>query len=158
MRSYPRLPVLGWSAFAGERAAPTHGVLSNPHRRYTTSGRAAIALALRVLGIRPGNKVLVPTYHCPTMIAPVVRAGAQPMFYPITATGGIDLEWLQRADLVGARAMLAAHYFGIPQPMSEVRAFCDSYRIALIEDCAHAFFGLSDGAAVGAGETLRLRA
>jgi len=149
MRSYPRLPVLGWSAFAGERAAPTHGVLSNPHRRYTTSGRAAIALALRVLGIRPGNKVLVPTYHCPTMIAPVVRAGAQPMFYPITATGGIDLEWLQRADLVGARAMLAAHYFGIPQPMSEVRAFCDSYRIALIEDCAHAFFGLSDGAAVG---------
>jgi dTDP-4-amino-4,6-dideoxygalactose transaminase len=149
MRSYPRLPVLGWSAFSGERAAPTRGVLSAHHRCYTTSGRAAIALALRVLEIRPGDKVLVPTYHCPTMIAPVVQSGAQPMFYPITESGGVDLEWLQRAALAGARAMLATHYFGIPQPMLRLRAFCDAHRIALIEDCAHAFFGVSDGVAVG---------
>ncbi|MGC2518220.1 MAG: DegT/DnrJ/EryC1/StrS family aminotransferase [Burkholderiales bacterium] len=149
MRSYPRLPVLGWSAFSGERAAPTPGVLNALHRRYTTSGRAAIALALRALEIRPGDKVLVPTYHCPTMIAPVVQSGAQPMFYPITASGGVDLEWLRRAPLAGTRAMLAAHYFGIPQPMSRLRAFCDARRIALIEDCAHAFFGMSDGVAVG---------
>jgi dTDP-4-amino-4,6-dideoxygalactose transaminase len=149
MRSYPRLPVLGWSAFSGGRAAPTRGVLSVRYRRYTTSGGAAIALALRVLGIRPGDKVLVPTYHCPTMIAPVVQSGAQPAFYPITASGGADLEWLQRSAPAGTRAMLAAHYFGFPQPMSRLRAFCDAHRIALIEDCAHAFFGVSDGVAVG---------
>jgi dTDP-4-amino-4,6-dideoxygalactose transaminase len=45
--------------------------------------------------------------------------------------------------------MLATHYFGFPQPMSRLRAFCDARRIALIEDCAHAFFGVSEGAAVG---------
>lgn len=149
MRSYPRLPVLGWSAFSGARAAPIGGVLSSPHRRYTTSGRAAIALALQALEIGLGGKVLVPTYHCPTMIAPVARVGAQPMFYPITASGAVDLEWLERADLAGVRAMLATHYFGISQPMSRLRAFCDSHGIALIEDCAHAFFGESDGAPVG---------
>ena len=149
MRAYPRLPVLGWSAFSGERAAPTRGVLSARHRRYTTSGRAAIALALRALEIRPGDKVLVPTYHCPTMIAPVAQSGAEPMFYPITASGGVDLEWLQHAALAGARAMLATHYFGFPQPLSRLRAFCDAHRIALIEDCAHAFFGVSEGVAVG---------
>ena len=149
MGSYPRLPVLGWSAFSGERAAPARGVMDARHRRYTTSGRAAIALALRVLEIKPGDKLLVPTYHCPTMIAPVVHIGAQPMFYPITASGGADLEWLQRADLVGARALLATHYFGIPQPMSGARAFCNAHRIALIEDCAHAFFGACDGVSVG---------
>jgi dTDP-4-amino-4,6-dideoxygalactose transaminase len=141
--------VLGWSAFSGERAAPAPGVLSARYRRYTTSGRAAIALALRALEIRWGDKVLVPTYHCPTMIAPVVRSGAQPMFYPITASGAVDLEWLQRAALDGVRAMLATHYFGIPQPMSTLRAFCDVHRIALIEDCAHAFFGVSEGVAAG---------
>jgi len=149
MRTFPRLPVLGWSAFSGERAAPIGGVLSARHRRYTTSGRAAIALALRVLEVKPGEKVLVPTYHCWTMIAPVVQSDAQPMFYPMTASGGADLEWLQRADLAGVRAMLAAHYFGIPQPMSGVRSFCDANGIALIEDCAHAFFGASEGVAVG---------
>jgi len=149
MGSYPRLPVLGWSAFSGQRAPPIGGVLSARYRRYTTSGRAAIALALHVLEVKPGDKVLVPTYHCPTMIAPVVQAGAHPMFYPVTASGGVDLEWLQRAALAGVRAVLATHYFGIPQPMSGVRSFCDAHRIALIEDCAHAFFGLSDGVAVG---------
>jgi len=149
MRSYPKLPVLGWSAFSGARAAPTPGVLSARHRRYTTSGRAAIALALRVLEIRPGDKVLVPTYHCPTMIAPVVQSGADPMFYPVTASGGVDLEWLQRAAIAGTRAILATHYFGFPQPMSRLRAFCDANRIALIEDCAHACFGMSEGVAVG---------
>ena len=149
MRSYPRLPVLGWSAFSGEGAAPARGVLSTRHRRYTTSGQAAIALALRVLEIKPGEKVLVPTYHCPAMIAPVVQTGAQPMFYPITVSGGVDLEWLQRAALAGVRAMLATHYFGFPQPMLRLRAFCDAHRIALIEDCAHAFFGMSEGVALG---------
>src|ERR1700694_2284439 len=149
MDPFPRLPVLGWSAFSGERAPSVGGVLSARYRRYTTSGRAAIALALRVLKVTPGDKVLVPTYHCPTMIAPVVRAGAKPVFYPITASGGVDLDWLQGADLGGARALLVTHYFGIPQPMLGVRAFCNAHRIALIEDCAHAFFGMSDGVAVG---------
>jgi len=141
--------VFGWSAFSGARAARSGGVLSCRYRRYTTSGRAAIALALRALAIGSGDKVLVPTYHCPTMIAPVAQIGARPMFYPITASGAVDLEWLGRAPLAGVRALLATHYFGVPQPMSELRAFCDGHRIALIEDCAHAFFGESDGSAVG---------
>jgi dTDP-4-amino-4,6-dideoxygalactose transaminase len=124
------------------------GILDLPHRRFTTSGRAAIAVALRALGVGPGDKVLVPTYHCPTMIAPVVRSGAQPVFYPITASGGVDPDWLS-CQAAGARAILATHYFGIPQPMSALRAFCDAKSIALIEDCAHACFGVSEGAPVG---------
>jgi dTDP-4-amino-4,6-dideoxygalactose transaminase len=149
MGAYPRLPVLGWSAFSGERGAPARGVMDARHRRYTTTGRAAIALALRILRVMPGDRVLVPTYHCPTMIAPVVQVGAQPQFYPITPSGGVDLKWLEGVSLVGARALLATHYFGIPQPMSKVRVFCNAHRIALIEDCAHAFFGTSEGRSVG---------
>lgn len=156
MRSYPRLPVLGWSAFSGPRATPSGGVLNNPFKRYTTSGRAAIALALRALDIERGDKVLVPTYHCPTMIAPVARIGAQPVFYPITASGAADQGWLERAQLGGVRALLATHYFGIPQPMSRLRAFCDAHRIALIEDCAHAFFGEYEGAPVGGSGNLAI--
>lgn len=71
------------------------------------------------------------------------------MFYPITASGAADLEWLTAAPLAGVRALLAAHFFAIPQPMSRLRAFCDARRIALIEDCAHAFFGEFEGRALG---------
>ena len=61
--------------------------------------------------------MLVPTYHCPTMIAPVVALDVEPVFYPIGAEGGAQIEWLERQPLEGVRALLAAHYFGLPQPM-----------------------------------------
>jgi dTDP-4-amino-4,6-dideoxygalactose transaminase len=119
------------------------------HRRATVSGRAAIGLALQALGVRPGERVLVPTYHCPTMITPIVAAGAVPVFYPISSSGGPNLAWLGERGTVGARAMLVAHYFGVPQAMAGIRQFCDANGLALVEDCAHAFFGASDGRAVG---------
>ena len=146
---YPRLPVLGWSAFSRRSAELPPGVMDAKHRRATVSGRAAIALALQVLGVRPGERVLVPTYHCPTMITPIFAAGALPVFYPIGSTGGPSLAWLEQHGKGRARAMLVAHYFGIPQAMAGIRAFCDENGLALIEDCAHAFFGVSEGRAVG---------
>lgn len=146
---YPRLPVLGWSAFSRSPAEVLPGVMDAKQRRYTASGRAAIGLALQALGVGPGDKVLVPTYHCPTMITPIVAAGAAPVFYPIGSTGGPSLAWLNAQGPRQARAMLVAHYFGIPQGMAGIRKFCDENGLALIEDCAHAFFGVSDGRAVG---------
>lgn len=145
----PRLPVLGWASFGGARRAKLPSVLQNPHVLFTTSGRAAIALALQALAVAPRDRVLVPSFHCPTMIAPVVSTGAEPVFYPITEAGSVDIDYLQRLDLGRVRAILAAHYFGLPQPMSRLRRFCDEHGIALIEDCAHAFFGTSEGKPIG---------
>lgn len=145
----PRLPIFGWHTFTGPKASPLPAVTSHADVTFTTSGRAAILAALNALGLGPGDKVLVPTYHCPTMIAPAVVVGATPVFYPITARGAADLAWLSRQSLAGVRALLAAHFFGVPQPMRALRRFCDTHGIALIEDCAHAFFGVSDGRVVG---------
>src|SRR5262245_15458176 len=116
MLNLPKLPVLGWSAYAGEHDSSYPGVLNAHYRRYTISGRAAISLALYALNAEPGCRVLVPTYHCPTMIAPVVHSDMEPAFYPVTEAGAPDLEWLRRSDLSNVRAMLATHYFGLPQP------------------------------------------
>ncbi len=145
----PRHPILGWDTFAGHRTADLPSILEHRHFVYTTSGRAAIALALRLLGVGPGDRVLVPTYHCPTMISPVVKLGAVPVFFPVTASGAPSIEFLAAVDLARVRAMLVAHYFGLTQPLSRVRAFCDERGIALIEDCAHAFFGKVEGRSVG---------
>jgi perosamine synthetase len=144
----PRHPVLGWSAFSGRVRSPLPSVDELPQVVYTTSGHAAIALALRVLGCRAGDRVLVPTYHCPTMISPVVLLGAVPVFYPLTADGEPSMDWLaQHAEDV--RAMLVAHYFGFVHSLAESRAFCDARGIALVEDCAHAFFGAAGDRPVG---------
>jgi dTDP-4-amino-4,6-dideoxygalactose transaminase len=145
----PRLPVFGWSSFAGPRRSALPSILDRDDVLLTTSGRAAIALALRALDIGPGDRVLVPTYHCPTMIAPVVALGALPVFFPIDGSGAPALDLRSAAWDTPARVMIAAHYFGLPQPMANVRAFCDARGIALIEDCAHALFGRSGERDVG---------
>lgn len=145
----PRLPILGWSTFSRMKAVLPPCALDLPEVVFTTSGRAAIALALRELGVGRDAAVLVPTYHCTTMIAPAVSIGARPVFYPLTRHGAPDLRALEDLDTTGIKAMLAAHFFGIPQPLRGVREFCDRRGIALIEDCAHALFGEADGEAVG---------
>lgn len=145
----PRLPVLSWDYLFERHASSLPSVLDAPYLLPTTSGRAAIALALRAIGCHAGDHVLVPTYHCPTMVAPIVALGAEPIFYPVGPGGEALLEHLPQAQLDGAKAAIVPHYFGLPQPMVRVRALCDGHRIALIEDCAHAFFGLSEGRPVG---------
>jgi dTDP-4-amino-4,6-dideoxygalactose transaminase len=145
----PRLPVFGWRAWSGPKAAPTPCLLDLPGLHYTTSGRASILLALEALNAGPGDRVLLPSYHCPTMVAPAVDRGAEPVFYPLDENGTPDLAWLSASNLKGVRVMLAAHFFGLPQPMTEVAAWCRARGISLIEDCAHALFGRSGDKPIG---------
>jgi len=147
--SVPKLPVLGIDSFAPADAIDVHCILDKRDALFTTSGRAAILHALRAFDIKEGDQVLVPTYHCPTMIAPVVRVGAQPVFYPIDSSGSTDLQFVRSALRGRVKAILAVHFFGLPQPMRELRKLCDEHSVRLIEDCAHAFFGPQHGDPVG---------
>ncbi len=124
--------MLGWSSFSrgrtARRAADADGrgapsVLSLPHKRYVTSARVAIALALQRLGVGPGDRVLVPAYHCLSMVEPIVFCGAEPCFFPLTPDLEVPLDALERFDLSRVRAMLVTHYFGFPQAMASICAF-----------------------------------
>lgn len=146
----PGLPVLGWNSFGGTADGGTPCMLDEPTRVYTTSGRASLLLAMEMLGVGPGVRVLVPTFHCPSVVAPVTQLGGEPVFYPIDAAGAPDLGWLRQSAPPDARAIIAAHFFGLPQPMEALRQWCDTNGVALVEDCAHALFGRSGSRAVGA--------
>jgi perosamine synthetase len=148
----PRHPLIGIRGFL-RRVSPVPALWDRGPYLLTHSGRSAIGLALAAGGIGERARVLVPNYYCPTMIAPIERAGAAPVFYPITQGREPNLPWLTQwceghPDR-GPMAMLAVHFFGLPVPLAAVRALCDRYDILLIEDCAHAFYGLAQGMPVG---------
>lgn len=145
-RPFPKAPVLGWDYLQSSRQPSIPCVADLPHRVYTTSGRAALLAALRQLLLPAGSIVLLPTYHCPTMVAPVVEAGLTPRFYAIDDTGAPLLE---EQGPGGARAIIVAHYFGLTRSLAPVAAWCDLHGVALIEDCAHAYFGLAGERPVG---------
>lgn len=145
----PRAPILGWSSLFGKDDADLPSIWDAPKIQPTSSGRAAIALALEALGIRPGDRVLVPTYHCATMVAPIAALGAEPVFFPVLPSGAPTIDAIERILDDRTRAIIVPHYFGLPTPMAELRRFCDNHNLCLVEDCAHAFFGLSDRHPIG---------
>ena len=145
----PLAPVLSAASFRRMAGAPARTVLDAGEYRLVTSGRVAIALALRELGVQAGDTVLVPAYHSPSMIPPVLWRGAAPVFYRVTADAGVDLDDLAAKIGPDTRAVMVTHYFGFPQDLAPIRALCDARGIALIEDCAHAFIGEHGGRPLG---------
>ena len=145
----PKAPVLDWSSFRGRRAPGLPSVDDLAQATATTSGRAAIYHAVLQLALPPASLVLVPTYHCPTMIAPVVCAGMTPGYFAIGPDGLPDLASIDATSAGRARAMIVAHYFGLPHSLQAVRAWCDAHDVVLIEDCAHAYFGHAGERQVG---------
>jgi len=145
----PLAPVLSLASLrrgAGRRMAT---VLDAGAVRLVTSGRIAIALALREIGVGPGDEVLLPAYHSGSMVPPVLWRGARPVFYRVGPDAQADLADLAARIGPRTRVLVATHFFGFAQPMAALRALCDAHGIALLEDCAHAFIGEHEGRPLG---------
>lgn len=146
----PRRPVLDWSSFRIIDAPGISSIENLAHTTYTTSGRAAIYQALLQLQLPAASTVLVPSYHCPTMIAPVLLANLNPAYFGLRPDGLPNLATIDAATASKSTAMIVAHYFGLARSLAEVRQWCDERGIALIEDCAHCYFGEAGERPVGA--------
>jgi perosamine synthetase len=146
----PKDPVLSWPALFGKKKAGIASFMELGQLQFLTSGRMGIGNALRLMGVRAGDRVLVPAYHCNAMIEPVAWLGAIPVFYRIKADAGVDLDDVARLLQEGcASAMLVTHYFGFPQDNQAIAEFCQAHGLAFLEDCAHAFFGEVAGKPIG---------
>ncbi|MDD5297593.1 MAG: DegT/DnrJ/EryC1/StrS family aminotransferase [Rhodocyclaceae bacterium] len=145
-----RRPVLGWASFTRVDTGAMSGFENLRHAELTTSGRAAIYQALLQLHLPVQSSVLVPTYHCPTMIAPVLMANLNPVYFGLTDDGLPNLATIDAVTADGCKAMIVSHYFGFSRSLAEVRQWCDQRGIALIEDCAHCYFGNAGNRPVGA--------
>jgi len=114
-------------------------------------GRYALTEALRSLGVGPGKTVLIPAYHCRTMIDPVLRLGGKVMLFPLQQD--LTPDWPELDACVSScgkeTVLLLPHYFGFPQPVKEVSAWCKRHQVAYVEDCSHAMFGEYDGKPIG---------
>ena len=145
----PLAPVLSRASLGGAAGATRAGVLDAGAVRLVTSGRIAIAMALREMRIGAGDTVLVPAYHSLSMIPPVIACGARPVFYKVGPDAAIDLADVATRLDPSVKAIMVTNYFGIPQQLGTVRAFCDRHGLLMLEDCAHCFFGEHEGRPVG---------
>lgn len=141
----PVLRVADWIPATGDERC----VLDVGSPRLVARGAVAILLALRHARIGSGDEVLMPAFHCPSMIAPVRAAGAEPILYAINDDLSPDIASLQRLIGPRTRALLVAHMLARIVDLSPIKALCEERGIVLIEDCAHSFFGATAAGPVG---------
>ena len=125
------------------------------HAVALSSGTAALHLALRACGVRPGDHVLCPTFTFAGSAFPITYCGATPVFVDSDLrTWNIDPDLFEQAvvdlDRRGRRprAAIVVHLYGIPADLDPLVAICSRYNIALIEDAAESL-----GATYGGRQT-----
>ncbi|MEM9781880.1 MAG: aminotransferase class I/II-fold pyridoxal phosphate-dependent enzyme [Pseudomonadota bacterium] len=104
----------------------------------TTSGGQAMQLALRAVGVRPGDRVLSNAFTLAPVPGALHAVGAEVVLVEIGRDWLIDLDDLaDKAASNGARVLMLSHMRGHIADMEAILAVCDAHGIALIEDCAH---------------------
>jgi dTDP-4-amino-4,6-dideoxygalactose transaminase len=103
---------------------------------------SAICVALKSVGVRPGDKVLCNAFTLAPVPGAVENAGAEPVFVEIDEDYLTDLDDLEtKANQSGARYLLLSHMRGHIVDMDRVSEICSRLDITLIEDCAHTVGG-----------------
>lgn len=111
---------------------------------------AAMFIALKALGVKPGDKVLTCTFTLAPVPGAIAHAGADAVLIETTADYLTDMADLERkAATSGAKVFLLSHMRGHISDLRAIRAICDRYGIALIEDCAHTMGAKWDGRHTG---------
>ena len=130
-----------------DRFAALHDM---PHAIGVGSGTDALNLAVRALGIGPGDEVVTqPNTWISTAFA-ADTVGATPVFADIDpATYQMDPASLERVITPNTKAVIPVHMFGHPAPMTEIEAICRRRGIRIIEDVAQAPLARIDGRLAG---------
>ena len=102
-----------------------------------TNGTAAIDVAVEVLGIGPGDEVILPTFTIISCVLQIVRSGATPVFVDSDPlTWNMDTNQIESLISPRTKAIMAVHIYGLPVNMSPIEDICKKYDLFLIEDSA----------------------
>ena len=117
------------AAYAGAR----HAVGLN-------SGTDALVIALRALGVGPGDEVVTTPFTFFATAEAISRVGAAPVFVDVDErTYNLDPSLVEAAVTGRTRAVLPVHLFGQPAAMARVVEVAGRYGLHVVEDCAQSF-------------------
>ncbi len=126
--------------------ASAYGV---PHAIASTSGTAAIHVALGALDLDPGDEVITAPITDLGTIVPILYQDAIPVFADIDDTYNMDPADVERKISPFTKAIIAVHLFGNPCDMDTLKEIARRHKIPLIEDASQAHRARYKGQLVG---------
>ncbi len=114
------------------------------------TGTAALHVALTVLGIGPGDEVIVPSYTFIATGFSVVQAGAVPRFADVNIEDhSISVDSAEKLVTKRTKAIMPVHLYGNVCDMDKISAFARHHKLFVVEDNAEAFGGEYKGRKTG---------
>jgi dTDP-4-amino-4,6-dideoxygalactose transaminase len=114
------------------------------------TGTVAIQAALKAIGIKPGDEVIVPAYTWEGTVGPVLLVNAIPVFVDVDPdTYCLDARFLERAVTPKTKAILPVHLGMRFADMDEILRIATKHNLKVVEDCAHAHGGMWRGKGAG---------
>jgi dTDP-4-amino-4,6-dideoxygalactose transaminase len=114
------------------------------------NGTAAIEVALKALGIGPGDEVIVPAYTFIATASSVLMVNAVPIFVDIEEdTLNIDPRRVEEAITPNTRAIIPVHFAGQAADMDALQAIAERHKLRIVEDAAHAHGATWKGRGLG---------
>ena len=114
------------------------------------SGTDAIALALRALGVGPGDEVITSPLSAAFTALAIVMIGARPIFADIDGDRlTIDPAAVEAAVTSRTRAIVPVHLYGQAADMERIEQIAAAHRLAIVEDCCQAHLATANGRPVG---------
>jgi dTDP-4-amino-4,6-dideoxygalactose transaminase len=120
------------------------------HAVSCANGTDALYIAMRALGLRPGDEVVVPAHSWISSSATVTQAGGSVVFCDTDQdTFTIDPRMLETLITPRTVGIIPVHLYGQPADMDAVMAVAARHRLWVIEDCAQAHLARFRGRNVG---------
>lgn len=113
------------------------------------SGLDALILAVRALGIGPGDEIIVPANTYIATVLGVTENGATPVFVEPDCCHNIDPYGIEKAITEKTKAIIIVHLYGQPCDMDRIMKIAKSHNIPVIEDCAQAHGATFKGKKIG---------
>ena len=114
-----------------------------------SSGTAALKVALKALGIGPGDEVITQAFTFVATVEAIVEVGAKPVIANIDESLNISPIDLSRKITTKTKAIIAVHMLGIPCDMDNVMKIATKNNIKVIEDTAWGCGGSYKGKPLG---------
>ena len=116
----------------------------------TGNGLDALMLALKAIGIKEGDEVIVPSNTYIATALAVTYVGATPVFVePDIRTFNIDPERIEVAITGRTKAIMPVHLYGQPCDMDPIMEIAEKHNLYVVEDCAQAHGATYKGKKIG---------
>ncbi|TKB46805.1 DegT/DnrJ/EryC1/StrS family aminotransferase [Ferrimonas sediminicola] len=124
--------------------------MSRCHAVAVSSGSVALDIALRTLGVGPGDEVIVPAITYFATAAAVSRVGAVPVFVDVQPQNlNLDADVIVDALSPRTRGIVYIDYGGLPADFDRLDALARAHGLFLLHDAAHSLGGLYHGHPLG---------